>query len=447
MKKTLSLLVSLCCASALFAAADAKARSQWWIKNHRQADEWRNPAIPVARTVLRKLWQASLPNGIREPRLIVLSRAAEKWTDSWAFALPDRSIVLVESLLDLVFEQGSAADAPGRATLAFILSHELAHLIHRDHERLGVSLLFQPLPGRREADSVREAEFAADRRGMLILTAAGYDPKAVFRHEGENFLLEYERKVRKRIRIVGEPQPGRHPVVSSRSVELRRRLAEFAATVGRFRQGVDRYRQGGFEEAAESFRRFLAAFPGREVHNNIAAAGLNLAVSQTGACSGIEYRLRPSFVLELETLASGLIYERSRERVCRKGEKYRRALQLAKQHLELALRQDPDYWPAKINLSSYFLLERDANAAIRLLEGVEVPEDAREHLANNRLLADFLVDPQRSHPTSLQSLERQLPPGRSTRIDSNRETIRNWLAAQRRNRKEAATTVEVHFVE
>lgn len=446
MKTAIALLLSLCLASALLAQTDAKARSQWWIKNHRQAEAWRNPGIAVARSVLRKLWQASLPNGIRQPRLIVLSRAAEKWSDSWAFALPDGSIVLVESLLDLVFEQGSAAETSDRATLAFILSHELAHLIHRDHARLGISLLFQPLPGQQEADSVREAEFDADRRGMLILTAAGYDPRAVFRHEGENFLIEYERKVRKRIRIVGEAQTGSHPVVSSRSSELRRRLAEFAGTVDRFRQGVDRYREGRFEEAAESFRNFLAVFPGREVHNNIAAASLNAAVWQTGGCSGIAYRLHPSFVLELETLAAKLVYERSRERACRRGETYRRALQSAKRHLQLALRKDPHYWPAEINLSSLFLLEGDTAAASRLLEGLEVPEGAGEYLANNRLLADFLADPQQPRPTPLPSSRQPLPPGRNTRIDSNRETIRNWLASQGRDRK-GGPTVEVHFVE
>jgi predicted Zn-dependent protease len=99
-----------------------------------------------------------------------------------AFALPGGFIFVTESLIRLC--------GGDRDEIAFILGHEMAHVIHGDsRDRLMADALLGPVAARlpkggrllQEALSSgysREQELAADRKGVELARGAGFDPSA-----------------------------------------------------------------------------------------------------------------------------------------------------------------------------------------------------------------------------------------------------------------------------
>lgn len=106
-------------------------------------------------------------------------------TEQNAFALPGGFIFITESLVRLC--EGD------RHEVAFILGHEMAHVIHGDaRDRLMADALLGPVAARlpnggrllHEALSSgysREQELAADRKGVELARASGFEPEAALR--------------------------------------------------------------------------------------------------------------------------------------------------------------------------------------------------------------------------------------------------------------------------
>lgn len=129
-----------------------------------------------------------------EARAQTVRSAALPWSltvvrlpDLDAMARPDGQLVISETFIDLRLESDEA--------LAFVLAHEMAHSI-LEHERQALTFARMLLP-RQVARSVRDmyvemdfnlalfkamepvmqqGEYEADELGMLLASAAGYDP-------------------------------------------------------------------------------------------------------------------------------------------------------------------------------------------------------------------------------------------------------------------------------
>ena len=102
--------------------------------------------------------------------------------DANAYALPDRRVLVTRGMLALAGDE---------AELAAVLAHEIAHVLAGDAAARG------PRPG---------AEEAADRRGLGLLAAAGYDPRAQAALQGK---LVAAHGLDARLRGLAAPFPAR----------------------------------------------------------------------------------------------------------------------------------------------------------------------------------------------------------------------------------------------
>ncbi len=406
------LLIIIACPS--LADTGGKGDHQWWIKAYGRVTARENPAVKRATRVFNRTWRAAQPVKIPKPRLIILPLSAEKWLDSWAISIADGSIIMVESLLPLVFEVGENSEKYGDSRLAFVLSHELAHLVHKDHEKLGVPMLFQALSGEEEVRTARTIEVKADYKGMFIMTMAGYNPRNILKTDSV-FFNEYARKVRKKIRSIGSTADrNHHPESEIRADDLRDRLKPFADRLKIFYKGIEAYHALNLEKAEELFLQFLEVYPGRETLNNLGLTLYQKSRHAISGCKGIQYKLIPATELVSKTDAELLVPEETHVSVevhihpiCQ-PERFQEAIVRAEKYLLMARKKAADFRPALVNLTALQITKRNYEAAESEAESLLARDSFNPHAMNNRALALFLMDSKQNRQQSVELL-RQVP--------------------------------------
>jgi tetratricopeptide (TPR) repeat protein len=360
--KTMALLILACWLGAAPAVGSGhKGDHRWWLAHYGQVTAAENPAIKRAMRVFDRVWSAAQPVDITRPRLLFLPSSSEKWLDSWALALADGSILIVESLLPLVYDNDHPLDTLGDTRMAFILSHELAHLIRHDHERIGDPQFFGA--GSDPTEHVRQVEMDADYHGLFLLTMAGYQPQRVLNRQTP-FFEHYAARVAEQIATVGrDPSSARQPERRERVDGLFTRLHRFAGELVHFRNGVDAYTVGDYSAAEKHFRSFLDTYPGREVFNNLGLSLYQQARTHLSACGEPRYQLSPTTVLVKDTDARRLVpktigrIEIRADTRCRPN-LARPLLTESRRYLETAAAKDPTFQPARINLEALSLIEK-----------------------------------------------------------------------------------------
>lgn len=170
------------------AAADPRAHVQFYVETFGSSDP-REAPVARAEKIFGRLRQVADKPGKYRPRLQVVNGPG----DPWAIALPDGYVVLARRALDLVYRD--ATEAEGDARLAFVLGHELAHLVKDDfwHQEVyqalagesspsaaGLRALLQAgadVPGseaERRLNAIRLKEIQADDAGFLYAGLAGF---------------------------------------------------------------------------------------------------------------------------------------------------------------------------------------------------------------------------------------------------------------------------------
>jgi tetratricopeptide (TPR) repeat protein len=355
----------------------AQSSVSWWIDRYGAADA-RDPMIERARRVFGRLLEAS---GSRATLTVVEATEAP-----YALAIRSEDVLLTRAALDLCYH-GVPAET-GDTLLAFVLAHELSHLQNRDfwHALAFTAMLRAEVDPGLPAKNRRHLELKADEGGAVLLTLAGYDP-AVLLEGGQEF---FERWVDDVGRAAGD-DPG-HPTPRKRAEFLRERLAEVAAKVPLFEEGVELYESGRFQEAIERFEELRSVFPDRAVLNDLALARYQLAVAELYRCDEhLVLRYRLPTAIDPKTLA-----ERFRRRgpaagpdrsPCLGEPVYRQHIDAAVESLEEAVDQAPGYLPARLNLVAALVLDEEpAGALVAAGEAVTLqPDDPRT--ANARAVA------------------------------------------------------------
>jgi predicted Zn-dependent protease len=196
-----------------------------------------------------------------------------------AFALPAGPIYVTRGMLELMDTLTTNA---GRAALAGILGHELAHVQHRHYvawARLEHFVYEEspPVPDDialiLEMGYRRQQEFEADEYGVIYAMRAGY---------GFESIVDFYRVVRG---LYGETPPGDdmfddHPRITERIAHLYEVRAQIERDFDRFNFGVAALDQGEYEDAISHFRAFTSTFANSPVGwTNLGTAYLYQALS------------------------------------------------------------------------------------------------------------------------------------------------------------------------
>lgn len=403
---------ALVCAalSAVAVAQDKPSDHGSWFLHHF------GPAIPAGESDRRLLEEADRVFARveavadkklgRRPRLLAIDKPGELE----AQALPDGTILINLPLLRFCFSDSGDREK-GRARLAFVLGHEMAHLAHDDSwhaeafgalRRYGDSRLAEE--ARRWAEepaALRQSkEFHADQVGLITVAMAGFPPEGVLGGRTD-FLRTWSRKT-------GEqslPQGASHAPFEERSEVLRARLRALMPAIPFFRFGVRLAQLGRFDDAIVLLQRVHRDFPSREVESNLGLAFFQRYLARRSECGfqdGLSFKL--PVALDAETLVTRLRPRSNPDADCTAAPAVRRDLEAARDALESAARRDPAYAPGRLNLAAVELLT--PGSAARSWALVKDSDDPR--MAVVRAVAGYLLSKEMSQDgtdAAVQQLE------------------------------------------
>lgn len=265
------------------------------------------------------------------------------------FTSPSPIIKLDQRVLNICREFGKDSTN----ALAVILSHELAHF-YRRHDWCGEfafavrgTALSQNL--KNASNTHRSAfESQADVDGLFNACLSGYQPFGVY-----SKLLTKIYDVYKR--------PNKIPNYPTKQERIEAaKAAELQATEGYavFVTANTWLQLGEYETSMQHYDWLLKKFPSREIFNNAGVAQLLLALSLKG-----RHEVPFIYPVELDS-RSRLFTPNTRSGLEDNDRKIEILLKMAQRNFEEALRKDPDYPQAHVNLACVFDLLGNYEAAI-----------------------------------------------------------------------------------
>lgn len=324
-----------------------------------------------AQTVFKKILKASGGRSGVLPDLVIL-----KMKKKLAMALQDDTVIISDKLLDHCYSNTKFGDE----RLAFVLGHEVAHLVEKDfsHYKFFVALnsdQFQ-IPEKeklieetkqilRQPGLMKKREFEADKNGMIFAALAGFDTRAFLQ----------ERETAKFIRSIEENlHPGNsfkissrsHPSSEQRAANVYQALNSVQENLFLFNAGLIFYQKKDYEIAIDLFTRFLKIFHGREIYHNLALSHHQLAMEHYRNWKKDTKKIPFKFALSIDTVSrAGQIQLRDDTDHRRR---YQHNLDLAINYYQEALRHDPIYWPAFNNLGCAFIESKDNDSALGMFK-------------------------------------------------------------------------------
>ena len=365
---------------------DPKERVEYWRSNYTELSDTSDKRVAQAQQIFERILNAAGgPHGVH-PRLLIIKE--DPLNISLPVSIPDGWVILSKSVLDLCYQNSRYAEDK----LAFVLAHEIAHLLDDDFWHInffnaieisknkGVSnesVLNQIKGIIGEADKVAAKELRADEKGVLFASMAGFDVNAVIgKKPSENFFKEWEKLLDVQ-RVAPESYNGdTHPTTDQRTAGVLARLQQVSDQAELFRLGLLFYQSGNFKRAIDAFSEFLRHYPGREVHHNLAVSYHQLALTYTttSADKQSELPFKMSLTIDPITRASGSVFRGPKENQRRFTENITTAIE----YYEAAIKQDPGYLLAYKNLASAYVSNNEPFKAIAILKDAlkQTPNDA-----------------------------------------------------------------------
>ncbi len=284
-------------------AESKKNQVEYYIDKYGGRADSNNFMVRRVHQVFEKVSAVADKNYRRIPQLVVI-KGFNTPDDPLIMALSDGSVVLSKRAINLLYKNVSYAHGDTRT--AFVLGHELAHLANDDfwHREL------------------IDKEKKADNYGFFYAATAGYPVNKLL---GEQNFFSYWQS---------------HRMTHPRAEQLLAHLRYLMEILPYFHFGVRLSHFGRCDDAVYFFKLFIKYFPGREPYNNLGLCQLQKARKILGK----ETYWLPS-VLDVTTRADKLpdVF---------KGEKLANEfLKKAKEAFESAIKMDPTYVPAQVNLA------------------------------------------------------------------------------------------------
>jgi predicted Zn-dependent protease len=289
-----------------------------------------------------------------------------------AFCAPGGRVFVTRGLIDAIRTRMGDRDE----YYAAVLGHELAHgtLRHMPEKWKYVQTVVNDARAskadvERAFSSVmtgmtRQSEYEADQYGALYMYRAGYNPR---------WAMDLHVQFRK---AFGEiPRGLDHPAFEERSARLKDFLIEMRGRVREFERGNKKFVAGDYAGAARSYEIFLAVLPkNAPAHMNLGLARHRQALARLGT----EQKYKRSTDIDPDARAAAIeLHSTSRERPDPRIDIA--LLREAAAEYKTALRLDPRYALARVNLGALLLDLGDVDNAVKVLDGAVKagPTDAR----------------------------------------------------------------------
>ena len=371
---------------------DPKERVEYWRKNYTELSDAGDRRVTKAQSIFERVLNAAGSRHGVHPRLLII--AEDPLNITLPVSIPDGWIILSKSVLDLCY----ANPRNGDDKLAFVLAHEIAHLLDDDFWHInffnaiddsktkGVSNenVLNEIKGIiGQAEKVAAKELRADEQGVLFSSMAGFDVSAVVGKERSgNFFQQWQRLLS--VNRVAQPTvaSNTHPTIEQRTAGVLARLQQVSDQAELFRLGLLYYQAGNFQRAIDAFGEFLRHYPGREVHHNLAVSHHQLALSYL-TVSVDDYTSLPfkmSLTIDPITRAGGHVLRGPQEN----RRLFKEHIATAIEYYEAAIKQDPGYLLAYKNLASAYVVNDEPFKAIAIVK------DALQQTPNDSVLLNVM---------------------------------------------------------
>lgn len=330
--------------------------------------------------VLLRTW-----DGARiEPNLYVVHSTA----GPWAASLFDGTILLSKAAIEACQQIGAERSAH---LLAFILAHELAHqraddLWHYKFFRLAgtqaLAVQEQLLSGlqidKQQLASLERQEAQADHDALIMMTTVGYEPLDVFNQQG--FFTAWVEHIWDSTcaspRLSMQKKACKQ--ASVRAIRASSQLQAVAQQSILYQLGIQAYVAGDYQKARGFFTAYGRLYPGRAVHNSIGLSYLSEVIRLDRYIRQYSQSDQPEFYFPL-TLDLEPLPESFKSMITKRGAtddalnkiKMERADSLTKaiSLFEKALKLEPSYKQAYINLAAAYLLDNNSYMARGIILG------------------------------------------------------------------------------
>ncbi|MBN2010927.1 tetratricopeptide repeat protein [candidate division KSB1 bacterium] len=393
------MLFATCLPSGRLRADDLQTSSSpemkidYWLSNFNQIID--SEKAQIASDVFNRIFAVSDKPIDILPQLYVFSDLALQQL----VALPDGSIILPEKVIDFCLRNKDA----GKAQLAFLIGHELKHVVKSDYWKLNQIMQFvddvkkqdQTKEFRNILEKIhalpvmtyrKEMETQADEYGILYAALAGF-PVASIVSPTNSFISDYYRAAK--INIHGDLT---NNSLKERIDALNLRLERIQQNIPLFEIGTKLYVISQFDEAIDLLTKFLAQYPSREVYNNIGLCHYQLALQNYLKLQPESMATNPNFIyllsLQFDPASRYVLVTRN---VNNKYQtKFRYHIESAIVNFEKAKELDKFYAVASNNLGCAHLLKGNLEFAQGYIKNaIELNTDYAE--AYNNLAITYLA--------------------------------------------------------
>ena len=399
--------------------ANPKDDSHWWKKEYGELKAGDNELAGRVHTVFKRVLAAADKRDGSIPRLLILPEIG----DPWAVCLKDDTVLLTQKAMELCYLNTDFETGDSRA--AFVLGHELSHLAKDDlwhlaafealekfgRDKAGIKQVRQTLMKNETLKSIQEKEMRADKYGLLYAAMAGYNPTVIADKHGKNFFKEWVGQITGQIAYskLNPPDTNKefsHPVPEERASFVLSNLKEAEADLVLFHLGVRLFQAGKYEYALKFLNEFRQKYPCREVYNNIGLIHYQLALEKLIECDpqrALKFKL--AAMLDTETRLSGNFRGRCPEGSTKMAD-FKRHIESAIQHFKDAAEKDPLYFPARVNLSSAYIINGSAADAMAAVDAALKLEGNDPGALSNQAVAVFLMGQSLDTDMASKAIER-----------------------------------------
>ncbi len=338
-------------------AAPKELDIDYYIKTHGQIAPTELPKIyKVFQTVLGVADKSNL----YWPELIVIN---DQQTPS-VLALKEGNILITRRALDIVYKD--VTKRHGDTRLAFILGHELSHIVQNDFLNDEITRALstgrfenKPLTNTSLQTTNQMQEARADKQGFLYAATAGYpvDMLLTKNTKQEDFFTYWLNQTR------GAPSAN-HPSAKQRLETLRHDLENMLHALDYFYYGERLSHFGNYQQAVELYQAFQKTFPSKEVLNNLGYCYIKMAMAQMDPLDAYHYWM--PVIADNESILSALraraLKNTRSSREKSHSMEVRRLLNRAVRYLNQAVEKDPNHINAYLNLAvAHFYLSNEPN--------------------------------------------------------------------------------------
>ncbi len=386
-------LAFLMTTSSSLVLAESGSNANAWLKNYKQA-----PAdarmVSRVQAIFEDVKRAN-DSVVHPSKLYII----ESNSTPWAIALKDRNVILTTGAIDIIYNSdGSLYEQDAR--MAFVLGHELKHVIENDflHHKAFLALtesadsdVFSMDTG--ETAERKTMELRADEEGLIHASLAGYDMSAIFSEVGgaNNFLEHWAVQT-------NTVSGSRYASPQERIDYLWELYESTESKVEFFRYGVRLAHFGDYENALVLLEDFYKYYDSDRVLTNRGYVHLQLA--RAAMDEAVAYRYWFPDLLDLD---SGFPVSVSRSIATQIPENARRHLQTAVKLLTEGLSYSQNDLFTRMNLITAHLFLKEYSAARAVIEKIDNWEAQPRFLALDAIIT--MQDKRIKNPWESYSLE------------------------------------------